>query len=135
MPTIRRCRMLAGMNRKTVLAALVPALITLMATDAAAAPDLKVRSLTANLHQGAVRAAANLGPAKTDLALYLSSDGKLDESDRLLARKRGKGRLRVVAKPPAGLTPGSYRLIACADARKKVRERNERNNCKIKRIV
>src|SRR5918997_644164 len=103
------------MNRKTVLAVLVPALITIMATDAAAAPDLKVRSLTARSDQGAIHAAVNLGPAKTDLALYLSSDRKLDARDRLLARKRGKGRQQVVAKLPAGLAAGRYRLIACAD--------------------
>jgi hypothetical protein len=32
---------------------------------------------------------------------------------------------------PASIPPGSYRLRACADDRRRVRESNERNNCRV----
>jgi hypothetical protein len=42
------------------------------------------------------------------------------------ARARGSQRLRI----PSSLPSGSYHLLACADARKRIRESNERNNCR-----
>ncbi|MDP9293497.1 MAG: hypothetical protein M3O90_03580 [Actinomycetota bacterium] len=50
---------------------------------------------------------------------------------RLKKRKssRGSARLRV----PAGASAGSYLLLACADSGRKVKEANERNNCRASR--
>jgi RHS repeat-associated protein len=42
---------------------------------------------------------------------------------------RGTARLRV----PAYVAGGTYRVLACADLAGKVRERNERNNCRVAR--
>ena len=70
-------QILRGMPRKSLLAVLLPALIALMATDAAAArPDLKVRSLSATQQAGAVRIEVALGGPRTDVAYLLSTDRK-----------------------------------------------------------
>jgi hypothetical protein len=45
------------------------------------------------------------------------------------ASSRGSKTLRI----PSSLPSGSYRLLACADARKRIRESNERNNCRAAR--
>ena len=42
----------------------------------------------------------------------------------------GVARGSVEARVPEGLAPGAWRLVACADARRRVRERRERNNCR-----
>ena len=74
------------MNRKSLLAVLVPALITLMATDAAAArPDLNVRSLSATVDRDSVRVSATFRGASSTIAYHLSADGKLDSKDPRLA--------------------------------------------------
>ena len=38
--------------------------------------------------------------------------------------------MRAIVIVPTRASTGAYHLIACADARRKVRERNERNNCR-----
>ena len=69
--------------------------------------------------------------------LFLSTNAKLDKKDirlgaakerALRPRKSIKRSLRVVI--PAKAAPASYRLLVCADAASKVRESNERNNCR-----
>jgi CARDB len=45
----------------------------------------------------------------------------------LRKRAASSGELEVAI--PAELPDGEYRLVACADARREVRERDERNNC------
>ena len=74
---------------------------------------------------------------------YLSLDRTRDKGDQRLAGKRvvkrlkprrlSRGRARV--RIPAGLALGQYRLLACADDRRKVRESRERNNCRASRVV
>ena len=68
---------------------------------------------------------------------YLSADADRDNGDSRLDRKHQVPRLRPKkshddsgsATVPAGIEPGSYRLIACADATKVVGEKNESDNC------
>lgn len=90
---------------------------------------LNVRVTTKNA--GQVRA------GKSTTRLFLSRDKKKSKDDRRLgtmklpALKPGKNvRKTVKLRIPLGTPPGvGYRLLACADDAKKVRERNERNNC------
>ncbi len=92
-----------------------------------------VFSLVANV-RNAGRARARPSFAR----FYLSSDRRRSRSDRRLggARKVGplpqrrvsRSRARLIV--PAGTRAGSYFLVACADDRGQVRERNERNNCR-----
>ena len=71
----------------------------------------------------------------------LSRDRKRSRDDlrmgtsKLRALKPGKTSRRVLKlKIPAGTPPATgYRMLACADSKKKVRERNERNNCRASR--
>ena len=74
----------------------------------------------------------NAGKAKakgSQTAVVLSKDGKRSKDDRTLssptvkalaARKTAKAALRLTI--PAATAPGRYTLIACADARAKVKE-------------
>ncbi len=78
---------------------------------------------------------------RTRTAYYLSKDRKRSKGDvRLKARRlvkalragrRSTGRRRVVV--PSATRAGRYRLIACADAGRGLRERRERNNCRASR--
>ena len=74
------------------------------------------------------------------LRLLLSRDGRADPRDAVLGRraipglKPGKAAAhRASVKLPA--VTGAWRLIACADATRKVRERNERNNCRARGVT
>jgi hypothetical protein len=67
----------------------------------------------------------------------LSRDARRSRDDRRLGggkvkalapRKAGKATLRLAV--PAATEPGAYRVIACADAAQRVKESNERNNCR-----
>ena len=69
--------------------------------------------------------------------VVLSRDARSSHDDRRLGgrkvkalapRKAGKATLRLTV--PAGTDAGAYRVIACADAAKRVKESNERNNCR-----
>src|SRR5690606_8774166 len=71
----------------------------------------------------------------------LSKDKKVDRRDvrlhdrrvkRLKPRKQHATKVLKV-RVPRQVKPGTYWLIACADARRKVRESNERNNCRVAR--
>jgi hypothetical protein len=77
---------------------------------------------------------------KTQTGIYLSKDGKISQDDKGVAgletkklRPKRKTTLRGALPLPTGLQPGAYRVIACADATGKVRERKEGNNCKASR--
>jgi len=78
----------------------------------------------------------NVKAAKSRVALYLAKSKKHKAKDRPLKRakvkalrpdKSAKAKLKLVL--PASSTPGTYRLIACADDRKQVRESKEGDNC------
>jgi hypothetical protein len=112
-------------------------------------PDLTVAKLSLSKKSvvagGAVRVTAkvsNKGAKKapaTKLAVYLSKDARKSASDAKLGAKK----LRAVKPRKAGTSKltvklrgaGTWRLIACADAARKVKERNEKNNCKAATIT
>ena len=77
---------------------------------------------------------AKAKPSST--AYLLSPDEFRDLSDvvlgarpvkRLKPRWSAAGRAQVTV--PTGVPAGAYRLLACADAESRIRERSERNNC------
>ncbi|HEX8104716.1 MAG TPA: RHS repeat-associated core domain-containing protein [Solirubrobacteraceae bacterium] len=140
------------MPRRTCLLAVLLAVLGLAApahADAAAAakrPDLaakgtpKAPSTLAAGSRLTVRLKARnagRGAAKQSVvAFFLSRDAKRDRGDLKLGRAKlrklkARGRRTVKAKLrlPAATAPGAYRLLACLDAKAKVRERSERNNC------
>jgi hypothetical protein len=137
-----------------ILARLVPAIAAcaLGAADAAAAalPDLRVRPLTAPAEAVAPGAAitvvvrtVNTGrrrAPKSTTVVLLSRDARRGRDDvRVLrVRVRPLGRGRAAARTarlvvPAATPAGAYRLLACSDGRRVVRERRERNNCRAAR--
>ncbi len=85
-----------------------------------------------------VRNKGRAAAPKSSVAYRLSLDKRLNAADprlaatrrvkRLKPRKRSRGRVTLAI--PAALPAAGYRLFACADAARKVRERNERNNCR-----
>ncbi len=139
-PLARPCTVLLG------LSLLVPAQLTSPAS-AAARPDLVVSSVKigpGSVERGdriAVRdTTVNTGRARagrTTTRFYLSTDRRHGRGDRLLGSRgvgalaRGKrsadlNRFRVPASTPAR----TWYVVACADARTKVRESREGNNCR-----
>jgi len=88
-----------------------------------------------------VRNAGNRRAGKSTLDLYLGLKARHRGKDLRIGRSRvgvirpHKSKVvKIKAKLPAiaarTLKPGSYRLIACVDALHKVKERNERNDCR-----
>ena len=82
----------------------------------------------------------NVGRARSgafSMRFLLSKDRRRGR-DTALRGGRRVGRLRprrsstrsTRVRVPAGLAPGRYWVLACADARRRVRERRERNNCR-----
>ena len=128
-----------------LLAATVTAAVPAAAHKHKPPPDLvvaKVSNPPASLASGfmASTEVENIGgrpAAATTTRFYLSSDKKPSRSDVLAgavnvaalgAGKHQTVRTRVVA--PKGTKPGTYFLIACADATHKVTEKSEVNNCR-----
>jgi hypothetical protein len=71
------------------------------------------------------------------LGLYLAKGKKHTKKDRLLKRVKVKAlasgktrKLKLKAKLPAKLKPGTYRVFACADDTRRVKEAKERDNCR-----
>lgn len=102
------------------------------APTAAAAGKLKVRVGLRNA--GRSRAGASR------LALRLSRGRTSAPGDVLLGsrsvpalRRAATKTLALVLTLPGQVAPGSFYVVACADARKAVRERDERNNCRASR--
>ena len=122
----------------------VPSSATVVVTSDDLPPDLVVASLTVPTKAGAGAAinvsdttrnqgAGAAGPSTT--ALHLSTDGTLDAADTLLGSRivpalapgeSSSGTTAVTI--PAGTTPGTYWLIARADAAGAVAESQESNN-------
>ncbi|MBW9208589.1 hypothetical protein KV100_02905 [Mumia sp. zg.B21] len=78
--------------------------------------------------------------AKRSVTRYaLSANKKWDKKDVVLGSRAVKvlkpGKKHAVkarsVRVAAATRPGTYWLLACADAKKKVRESNERNNCRV----
>jgi CARDB len=117
-------------------------------SGAAGRPDLVVKQATVTT--GSVMAGGrfdvsdvtkNVGTAaggRSRTSYSLSVDDK-PGTDTLVGRrkvpalKRGKRSASAVKTftVPVSLTPGSYRLIACADSARAVGESNEKNNCEV----
>jgi hypothetical protein len=114
---------------------------------ARARPDLKVASVA--VPAGAVTAGSRMtARVKTRNAgdrrvrrsttrLHLSRDARKGRGDRRLGSARftslspRKSRIKSIRVTiPSATQPGRYRLLACADAGRKARERSERNNCR-----
>ncbi len=111
------------------------ALLASPAYAAPARPDLSVAKLRADAASATVTL-KNAGRAKakgSQVALTLSKDAKASKDDRALTSASVKalaskknGSVTVKLTVPAG----TYRVIACADPKNKVRESNEKNNCR-----
>lgn len=95
---------------------------------------MKVGDATTNVGRAVARPSAT--------AYFLSADRVRSAGDfKLASRKLGRlrkgstsrGQARVTIPP--SLTPGPWAVIACADARRRVREASERNNCRSSRYL
>ena len=81
-------------------------------------------------NRGALRA------GRARVGFFLSQDTRRDGGDKAAGREwmpaigGGKRRRMQAMLFAGGLAPGTYRLIACADVTRRVRERSERNNCR-----
>ena len=115
------------------------------AVAAAPKPDLAVTSVTTSTsdlvagQQARIRTkVANFGKAPagaSQTAYYLSFDERYSKNDlalgksavpKLGAHRATIGSVKLVVPNAAGL----FRLIACADAGRRVKESNEANNCR-----
>ena len=89
----------------------------------------------------AVKNAGRARAKRSFARLFLSKDAKKSKDDLPLGARSKVGALRprktekekVRGVVPAFAGAGLYRVIACADEGKKVRERSERNNCRASR--
>jgi CARDB protein len=131
-------------------AALLAGLLLAAASPAAAKPraNLEITKLSMPIAQAAPgdeielrdtvknTGAAKAGPSVT--RFYLSSDSSRGRGDALLAGKQQIGELKPgeAAKAsgsfgvPGGTLPGDYHVVGCADAKQKVDESNEKDNCR-----
>jgi hypothetical protein len=136
-------------NRIAAVGALASIGVVMIASQAWAAtpPDLATTkisgapaSLTANASARLEVTVANRGgrasrATKTDI--LLSADRRRGQDIRIarVATKAfapgAKRRLRAGVKLPPGVKAGSYFVLACADATAKLRERHERDNCRV----
>src|SRR5581483_8055859 len=151
--TVRRMNTITARTAAVSLALLAAAPVTAAQAKKhkAPRPDLAVTSVSKPpaTSAGAGRLSItvkvkNRGKAtakKSTVGLYLATRSKHSSKDLRLARKsvsklkKGKtAKVTIKATLPAVAAAtakaGTYRLIACADDRKKVKESNERNNCK-----
>ena len=139
------------MQRLAIAAALAASATAFAVAGEAAAPapgpDLvpKRPTVQATVSAGAqmffedvVRNRGTLRAGKSASRYYLSRDEKRSRKDRLLEGKRRVKRLQpgtkstatVVVSVPTGIRLGAYWLLSCADRRKKIEERREKNNCR-----
>jgi len=136
----------AALLVSSILVALLAAVPVAGAKTKAALPDLVVKKVskppktkTVGTKLKLVVKVANVGGAaagKSKLGLYLGKGKKHRKKDKRLNRVKvkplaaGKGKkLKVRVVLPAKTKLGSYRLFACADDTKKLKEERERN-CK-----
>jgi RHS repeat-associated protein len=115
-------------------------------------PDLTIKSVTAtpaSIGPGGKLAVtakvADAGPGKAGpsvLAAYLGHGKKHSRSDPKLGTlatasiRAGKAVLvKGGLTVPAAIAPGSYTLLACADANAKVKEGSEGNNCRAGTVI
>jgi CARDB len=144
------------MIRQVLIGAFAAALIVAPLGAGAASksrPDLRIarvstpdRAVTSGASLKALVTTRNAGRRRVKRSitrLYLSRDAHRSADDRRLAstrvptlKQRMSKRTTVKATIGATLPPATgYRLLACADVRRNVRERNERNNCRAARAT
>jgi hypothetical protein len=116
-------------------AAVCACLVALIGGGAGARPNLVVGALSVSQHGASLRVAdvvRNVGthtaPASTT-GYYL---GRVRIGDRAVPglRPHGSSRGSVALKLPTTVPTGSYRLRVCADDRGRIRESDERDNCR-----
>jgi hypothetical protein len=88
--------------------------------------DVRLTASARVANRGALRA------RRARIGFFLEKDGQRVSAGRkwVPAIRAGRRRSSVAALSLTGLAPGTYRLIACADVTKRVRESRERNNCR-----
>jgi hypothetical protein len=113
-------------------------------------PDLRVKSISASPASVApgekltvIETTADVGrtgAARSTTAYYFSVDARRDAGDwrlgsravpKLKAGKQSSKKLKLVV--PTTQKPGRFRVVACADQRRRVRESTERDNCRVAR--
>src|SRR5262249_28809874 len=88
-----------------------------------------VRFTVAN--RGAGRAGASkIGFFLAAAATHAKRDVRLGTANVKALRKRKQAGGKIALTIPAATAPGTYFLIACADVAARVRESNERNDCR-----
>jgi hypothetical protein len=141
-----------GLARLALFAAVATALAAPAAVGAQrVAADLVARTITAPGGPLAPGAAvqgrvvvANSGTkraGRSQARLYLSKDSRKDRADLPLGpaarvkalRPRKRQAKSISGVIPAGVAPGSYRILGCVDVTRRVRERREGNNCRASR--
>lgn len=110
------------------------------APAAAAEPDLRITKVAAapGVAPGGRLAVTDvvraLGSARaTQVGYLLSRDARRGKGDVRLGRRaagRNGGAGKVSLNVPAKVSPGAFRVLACADDGGRVRERSEANNCR-----
>ena len=108
-------------------------------------PPIVRKARSSFLLRHTVRNRGDGAAARTATRVYLSLDRVRGRADLALQpsagvpplRPRGLARPRPSLRIPAGTRHASYFVIACADALRRVREANERNNCRasVKRLT
>jgi hypothetical protein len=106
--------------------------------SAAGRADMEVRTASASCNATACSATARIVNDGTRRArraragFFLSKDGQRIAVGRPWVQSVAAGRRRGAAATfsLAGIAPGTYRLVVCADVTQRVRERKEGNNCR-----
>ena len=126
-----------------VLAGVLTALACADAAAAAPRPNLAVTSVTSTQAGDRLRVTVGIrntgsrrAPASA-VRVVVSANTRLDATDRVLVRAARlaalrpgrRGRVIAGARLPA-LAPGAYRILACADPARRIRERSEADNCR-----
>jgi hypothetical protein len=117
---------------------LVAALASAAPASAAGRADMEVRAVSASCNATACSATARIvndGAKRARRAragFFLSKDGQRLAVGRtwVPSVRAGRRRASTATFSLAGVAPGTYRLVVCADVTRRVRERNEGNNCR-----
>lgn len=139
------------MRARTLIGACLGALAVCAPAQAAGRPDLAVSRLSAPLSvEAGARLAANdvtrnrgAGAARASSTRhYLSRDRRKSGGDLRLGGHRVKAlrpgrsvRGKAGRLLPASTAAGTYYVLACADDLRRVRESNERNNCRARSLT
>ncbi len=132
------------MPRRIVPIVMCLASLVLAGSAQAGAPDARVVSVSgpASARSGAAILVSDTTAARATkkpfgVGYLLSTDGRRSADDTSLAgtravkkTRRGRSAGRQTVTIPPSMPTGAYHLLACADIAGKLKERNERNNCR-----